>query len=199
MIIHDNTHLFLTANFRKKKWVLRLHWMFLKASKEMPKAIAHYILRRDKESSKIIDRYIEKRWNWVRHPLPPIQTKGKYFDLQKMLDRLNRRYLKGRVKTQITWGSAANRRSYEQMQMGSYSTSRRLITIHPKLDQKFIPRTVVEATIFHEMCHALIPVKEKNGRKQIHPPSFKKMEEKYPHLRKAQVWEDKNFERLLKK
>lgn len=199
LVVHDNTHVFLTANFRKKKWIIRLHWMFLKAPKGMPKHIARFILTRNKESSKIIDRYIEKRWSWVRHPLPPIQTKGRYFDLQKMFSALNHRYLRRRVKAQITWGSSKNRRSYEQMQMGSYSSSRRLITIHPKLDQKFVPRIVVEATIFHEMCHALIPVREVNGRKQIHSPAFQKMEAKYPDLEKAKKWEDKNFKRLLRR
>lgn len=199
LIVNDNTHVFLNANFRKKKWTVRLHWMFLKASKEMPKQIARYILARDKKNSKIIDRFIEKHWDWVRHPLPPIQTKGRYFDLQKIFNHLNQRYLKKKVKAQITWGPSTNRRAYEQMQMGSYSTSRRLITLHPHLDRKFVPRVVVEATIFHEMCHALVPVKEINGRKQIHPPAFKKLEEKYPYLRKAKIWEDKNFGKLLRK
>lgn len=199
LFITDNTHVFLNANFKKKKWTLRLHWMFLKAPKEMARHIARYILTRNKESSKIIDRYIEKHWDWVRHPLPPIQTKGRYFDLQKMLDRLNKRYLNGRVKAKITWGKSQARRSYEQLQLGSYSTSRRLITLHPSLEQKFVPRFVVEATVFHEMCHALVPVKEINGRKQIHPPAFKKLEERYPNLEKAKRWEDKNLNRLFKK
>ncbi len=199
LFIHDNTHVFLNARFRKKKWFVRLHWIFLKAPSAMPKHLARYILTRDRESSKVIDRYIEKRWDWVRHPLPPIRTKGKYFDLQNIFDRLNRRYLQGKVGAKITWGSSKNRRAYEQMQMGSYSTSRNLITIHPKLDQKFIPRFVVEATVFHEMCHALVPIQEKNGRKQIHPPAFKKMEERYVHLERAKEWEEEHFSKLLKR
>lgn len=198
LIINDNTHVFLNAAFRKKRWVIRLHWMFLKASKEMPKHIARYLLTRNKENSKIIDHYIERHWHWVRHPLPPIQTKGKYFDLQKILGRLNRRYLKRKVSAKITWGPSNSRRAYEQMQMGSYSTSRNLITVHPHLDQKFVPRHVVEATVFHEMCHALVPVQEIKGRKQIHPPAFKKLEAKYPHVEKASQWEDKHLSWLLK-
>lgn len=199
LVVNDNTHVFLNGYFKKKRWVIRLHWMFLKAAGEMPKHIARYLLTRNKESSKIIDRYIEKHWHWVRHPLPSIETKGKYFDLQKVLARLNRRYLKGKVTAKIGWGPPNSRRAYEQMQMGSYSTSRNLITVHPHLDQKFVPKYVVEATVFHEMCHALVPVREVKGRKQIHPLSFKKLEARYPNLKKAQAWEDEHFSRLLKK
>lgn len=199
LIIHDNTHVFLNAYLEKQRWVVRLHWMFLKSPRGMAKQIARYLLTRNKKSSKLIDRYIEDRWHWVRHPLPPIQTKGKYFDLKKVFARLNRRYLKGKVTAKIGWGPKNNRRAYEQMQMGSYSTSRDLIAIHPNLDQKFVPKYVVEATIFHEMCHALVPVREVKGRKQIHPLVFKKLEAKYPHVEKAGEWEDKHLSWLLKK
>lgn len=194
--IHDNTHVFMNAYFRKKRWVIRLHWMFLKSSR-MAHHIGRYLLSRNKQSSKAIDRYIEDHWHWVRHPMPPLRHKGKYYDLQKLMDGLNQRYLKNRVTARITWGPENRRRGYEQMQMGSYSTSRNLITIHPGLDRKFIPKQVVEATVFHEMCHALLPVKEKGGRKQIHPPSFRKLEALYPHGKTARAWEDKHFGNLL--
>lgn len=198
LVINDNTHVFLNARPLKKGWIIRLHWIFFKKPAEIAKHIGQYVLNRNKQSSKIIDRYIEKHWHWVRHPLPPIRTKGRHYDLQKMLCSLNRRYLKGKVTAQITWGPKNQRRAYEQMQMGSYSTSRNLIEIHPALDQKFVPRYVVEASVFHEMCHALVPVQEKGGRKQIHPPAFKKLEARYPRLAKAVTWEEQNFSRLLK-
>lgn len=196
LVVHDNTHVFVNARPQKKGWVIRLHWMFLK-SPAMAGHIGRYLSTRNKKSSKAIDRYIERHWNWVRHPMPPIRHKGRHYDLKKILNGLNRRYLGGRVTAQITWGPENRRRAYEQMQMGSYSTSRNLIVIHPSLDRKGVPRYVVEATVFHEMCHALLPVKEKGGRKQIHPPSFKKLEGRYPDLDKAIQWEDAHFAKLL--
>lgn len=197
LTVHDNTHVFLNADFRKRGWVIRLHWMFLKSPKTV-RPIARYLLTRDRKSSKAIDRYIENHWHWVRHPLPPLRPKGICYDLEKIMRSLNRRYLKNRVTAKITWGPKQKRRGYEQMQMGSYSTSRNLITIHPALDRKFVPKAVVEATVFHEMCHALLPVKEKGGRKQIHPPSFRKLEALYPHAKTAKAWEDKHFGKLLR-
>ncbi len=199
LTITDNTHVFLNASYRKKMWHVRLHWMFTKAPSPIQHHVARYILNHNKKSSKVIDQFIEEHWHWVRHPLPSIVTKGKVYDLQKIFDRLNRLFLKGKIKAKITWGKSAARRSYEQLQMGSYSSSRRLITIHPSLDQKWVPRHVVEATIFHEMCHAMIPVKKINGRKQIHPLVFKKLEARYPHLQKVQKWEEKNLGSLLRK
>ncbi|MDO8527084.1 MAG: SprT-like domain-containing protein [Deltaproteobacteria bacterium] len=199
LTITDNTHVFLNAVFRKKMWYVRLHWMFPEAGLKIWKHVGHYILKHDRASSKEIDKYIEKKWHRVRHPLPPIETKGKVYDLAKMFQRLNRIYFKGQLKVLITWGKSATRRSYEQLQMGSYSTSRNLITLHPNLDQKFVPPFVVEATLFHEMCHAVLPVRTVNGRKQIHPPAFKKLEERYPPLAKARDWEEVNLARLFKK
>lgn len=193
LIITDNTHVFLNAVCRKKVWNVRLHWMFQKASSKVWWHIARYILDHNKESSKVIDLYIENHWHWVRHPLPPITPKGKVYDLEKILRSLNRRYFKNKLKAQITWGKSPSRRSYEEMQLGSYSTSRNLITIHPSLDHKRIPKYVLEATVFHEMCHAVIPVKTVNGRKQIHPKAFKRLEAKYPHLSKARKWEENYF------
>ncbi|MBI4125698.1 MAG: hypothetical protein HY466_07205 [Deltaproteobacteria bacterium] len=198
LVIHDNTHVFMNAYFRKKRWVIRLHWMFLK-SPAMARQIGSYLLTRNKENSKAIDRYIENHWHWVRHPMPPLQHRGRHYDLKKIRNDLNRRYLGGRITAQITWGPKNSRRAYEQMQMGSYSTSRNLIIIHPGLDQKFVPRYVVAATVFHEMCHALVPVKEKGGRKQIHPLSFRKLEARYPSLDKAKKWEEAHFTKLLRR
>lgn len=196
LIVHDNTHIFLTAHFRKKIWTVRIHWMFLR-SQAMAREIARYLLKRDKSSSQAIDLYIEDHWHWVRHPLPPIRTKGRFYDLQKIFGRLNRKFWRGRINAKITWGSDSKRAIYEQLQMGSFSSSRRLITVHPRLDHKKVPRTVVEATIFHEMCHAALPVRRVGGRRQIHPPAFKRLEARYPFLKKAIRWEEQHLGKIL--
>lgn len=198
LIVHDNAHVFLNARFKKGVWRVRLHWMFLKGPK-MASAIASYILKRDKKSSQKIDQYIENHWHWVRHPLPLIRAEGKVYDLKEIFDSLNRRFWRGKITSKITWGPDGGKKHYEQLQMGSYSTSRDLITIHPRLDRKIVPRHVVEATVFHEMCHAAIPVKRVGKRRQIHPPEFKKLEARYPHLKKALAWEDRNLGKLFRK
>lgn len=199
LVITDNINVFLSASWKKGHCFVRLHWMFLKAIKTMPHHIAAFIARRDKLSSKAIDRYIENHWHWVRHPLPTLQTKGKHFDLQKILTRLNQRYFKAKITSKITWGKETRRRAYEQLQLGSYSTSRNLITIHPYLDQKSVPSFVIEAVVFHELCHAKIPPVTRGERKQIHPPAFKELEATYPYLEWAKRWEAKNFSLLLRK
>ncbi|MDP2600155.1 MAG: SprT-like domain-containing protein [Deltaproteobacteria bacterium] len=199
LTVTDNTHVFLNASYRKKIWHVRLHWMFAKASPAVQQQAAQYILNHNKKSSKVIDQFIEDHWHWVRHPLPPIVVKGKIYNLESIFSRLNRRFFRKKLKSKITWGKSGGRQGYEQLQMGSYSTSRDLITVHPSLDQKKVPHYVVESTVFHEMCHAVIPVQKINGRKQIHPPAFKKMEAQYPHLKKAQKWEEENLGTLLRK
>lgn len=201
LLVNDNTHVFFNIYYRKKKWTVRLHWMFLKSEDpaETARHLAQYTFYRTKKSARFIDRYIEERWHWVRHPLPPIHTKGKYFDLQAIFNDLNRKYCDGKVAAKITWGKKKEKNYRGQLQMGSYSTSRNLITIHPRLDQKFVPKIVVEATIYHEMCHAMIPVRRVNGRRSVHPPAFKKLEAKYPRLKEVHAWEEKHFNLLLKR
>lgn len=197
--ITDNASVFLRADYRRRVWHIRLHWMFQKAEPSLQKHIARYIDDHNKESSSLIDRFIEDHWHWVHHRMPPIVTKGKIYDLEKLFKKLNRDFLEDKVTAKITWGPSASRRAYEQLQMGSYSTSKNLITVHPHLDQKFVPQYVVEGTIFHEMCHALVPVRKVNGRREIHPPTFKTMETIYPHLKKALEWEGKNLSLLMRK
>lgn len=199
LTITDNASVFLNAVFAKGVWRVRLHRMFLKARPGLRRDLARYIDTHDKGSSKKIDQYIEGHWHWVKHRIPPIVTKGKVYDLEKLFKDLNRKFLKNGVKADITWGQKGIRRAYEELQMGSYSTSKNLITVHPHLDQRFVPLHVVEATVFHEMCHALVPVKKVNGRRQIHPPVFKKLEVLYPRLKEALEWEGKNLGRLMRR
>ena len=52
--------------------------------------------------------------------------------------------------------------------------------------------------IYHEMVHEVFGEETVNGRRCVHPPEFRVLEESYPDFARCKVWEDKNLNRLLR-
>lgn len=118
-------------------------------------------------------------------------------DLNAILDRLNREYFGGEVEVSIEWGKdtkISNRRSFR---FGSYDSKKKLIRIHPRLRQEFVPVCVLELTVFHEMCHQAVPPVRRNGQWNSHSKEFKRKEKEYKHYREAVQWEKKHWVKLL--
>jgi len=63
------------------------------------------------------------------------------------------------------------------------------IMINPILDNKKVPRYVLEFIVYHEMLHAAIDMELQNGRRRIHSKEFKKRERMYKYYHKAVAWE----------
>lgn len=117
--------------------------------------------------------------------------------LQEIFDQLNEEYFGGKVDASIEWGremKTPNRRSFR---FGSYDSAKKLIRIHPRLNQTFVPRCVLELTIFHEMCHQVHPPVKRNSQWQAHHRDFKKKEREYRHFREATQWEKLHWAKLL--
>jgi predicted metal-dependent hydrolase len=69
---------------------------------------------------------------------------------------------------------------------GSYHFATRTITIHPILDSPTVPDWFVRFVIFHELIHAVLPEPVMvNGRRKIHDPQFRQMEESHPDYDRA--------------
>jgi hypothetical protein len=73
-----------------------------------------------------------------------------------------------------------------------------LIRIHPALDQSWVPRYFVEYIVYHEMLHHVIPMPERNGRRQLHTPEFRARERAFAHFERALAWERRHVHRLLR-
>ncbi|MCZ6513908.1 MAG: SprT-like domain-containing protein [Nitrospinae bacterium] len=118
-------------------------------------------------------------------------------DLQAIFDRLNEEYFNSRVEAQVEWGKQVkipNRRSFR---FGSYDAKSKLIRIHPRLKQDFVPVIVLELTVFHEMCHQAMPPVRRNGQWQTHHKDFKRKEREYRQYREAIQWEKKHWIKLM--
>lgn len=125
--------------------------------------------------------------------LPPVDER----DLQAIYDRLNQEYFDGKVEAQIEWGKnvkVPNRRSFR---FGSYDSKNKLIRVHPRLKQEFVPVNVLELTVHHEMCHQAAPPVRRNGQWQTHHKDFKAKEKEYIQYREAMQWEKKHWIKLM--
>ncbi|MCF8720030.1 SprT-like domain-containing protein [Nitrospina gracilis] len=130
-------------------------------------------------------------------PLPAIKEEADPRDLQGIFDRLNAEYFEGKVEAGIEWSKEtriANRRS---VKFGSYDARKKLIRIHPRLKQDFVPIPVLELTVFHEMCHQAVPPVRQNGQWKTHHREFKAREKEYKHYKEAMQWEKKHWAKLL--
>ncbi len=129
-------------------------------------------------------------------PEPELTGDGK-IDLKETFDRLNAEYFSDKIKADVEWGKKVNKKNLTSFRFGSYDPAKKLIRIHPRLDQDFVPRSVLELTVYHEMCHQSAPMKRKKGMWMAHHPEFKEKEREYRHYEEARAWEKANWKKLM--
>lgn len=184
---------------------LSLHHLFLDAPEEVRKALAHWIkYPKSKTQAPLLNAYIRSQYHKVRpktHRRITLVTRGRVYDLKMLYAEVNAAHFSDRVKAWITWGRETGGRRRRSIRFGSYSPPENVIRIHPLLDRDFVPRFFVRYIVFHEMLHAALGVEETpSGRRRIHPPQFKTIEEAYPDYERAIAWMENphNLDRLLK-
>ena len=124
-----------------------------------------------------------------------------YHDLQDVFDKLKALYFEGQLECQIRWGRGRRLRGRRlgKLVTGLCWIDERLITIHPALDQEWIPRRYVEWVVFHEMLHAKHGYfYGANGKRVIHSATLRAAEKRFRGHDWAVVWEQRNVVRLLR-
>ena len=156
-------------------------------------------LLRDKELPETVKtpilEYIEDQEPVSEEEIVPIAVDER--DLHKVFERLNQEYFDDKVQAKIMWGRDVKSRNKSGFRYGSYDEGKKLIRIHPRLKQDFVPQCVLELTIYHEMCHQFVPSYKKNGTWQSHHPEFKRKEREFKDFKDARNWEKHNWHRLL--
>ena len=118
-------------------------------------------------------------------------------DIDAIFGRLNREYFDDKIKATVKWGRDVKTQNKSGFRYGSYDENKKLIRVHPRLKQDFVPIYVLEMTLYHEMCHQFVPPYKKNGSWQSHHPEFKKKEKEYRNFKDARNWEKNNWHKLL--
>jgi hypothetical protein len=202
--ITDNTHTMVAFSRQGRRYRVRLHHMFLRASPEVVAALGRYI-RGDEDGSEVIDAFIDRHRYLVRR-VPPrirqrrlrIEPRGAHHDLSEIFERLDRRFFRGEVRATITWATVPRvRRPRKSIKLGSYSEDTRIIRIHPALDHPLVPRFFVEWIVFHEMLHVVEGAECHGGRRVVHTERFNRRERRFPSLARARAWEREHIDWLL--
>jgi hypothetical protein len=119
---------------------------------------------------------------------------GETYDLEKIFHKLNLVYFQNSVsKPTLTWSA---RKTYRIL--GHHDATHETIVISKSLDNKKVPKFVVEFVVFHEMLHIFHPTTHRNGRRYNHTAQFRADEKKFAYFEEAESWIEQNARNLKK-
>jgi hypothetical protein len=129
-----------------------------------------------------------------------LRHEGRYFDLQRIFDKLNQRYFRGRLRGyQVKWGRRRKQRPKEYFIFGTIQEEDRVIRINPALDQPFVPLWFLQYVLYHEMLHSVVPDEElPGGRRRVHTEEFNRREREFRGYDRARRWEEDNLAKFLR-
>ncbi len=122
-------------------------------------------------------------------------AKGEIYDLEGMFEKINQIYFQNAIpKPVLSWSS---RKTYRIL--GHHDSAHETIIISKSLDDKNVPKYVVEYVVFHEMLHIFHPTQTRNGRRFSHTPAFRRDERKFLYFTEAENWIERNVKNLKRK
>ena len=178
---------------------VRLQRHYARADDDTLQAIADFISTRDPSAGRVVRNFARKlnldtrpvRWLQFTPPL------GRCHDLRKHLDEQNRNHFDCRFSGRIGWSRRSRGRSRRSIRLGSWNPETQLIRIHPALDRPEVPDYVVGFVVFHELLHAVMGSKIRQGRKVYHSKEFRHLEQAHPDHDRAELWIQRHLEGLL--
>ena len=109
-------------------------------------------------------------------------AKGSCYDLDELFATINRAYFGGQMlKPRLVWSGVLSSRK-----LGHYERTRDRVVMSQILDDKCIPRCVVEFVLYHELLHKHHGIKWVNGRCLVHTPEFRRSEGKFRQYQEAE-------------
>ena len=109
---------------------------------------------------------------------------GRHYDLNRIFNRLNRRYFGGELhKPQLSWSQRRNKRI-----LGHHDAVHDAIIISRSLDQADVPEYLIDYVMYHEMLHIKHRPRLINGRRVFHTNSFRNEEQRFARFDEAMKW-----------
>ncbi len=116
---------------------------------------------------------------------------GRVYDLDKIFDRLNRRYFNNELpKPALSWSARRTKRI-----LGHHDSVHDAIVISRSLDHPDTPQFLVEYVLYHEMLHIKHRPRIVNGRRLFHTNAFRAEEKRFDRYEEAIA----HLERLTKR
>jgi hypothetical protein len=134
----------------------------------------------------------------IKKAEPGLRDANVAIDLKQIFDQLNREYFEGKIEAKVVWGRDSKTPNKREFHFGSYDDRKKVIRIHPRLKQSFVPMSVIELTVYHEMCHQWKPPVRKRSQWRTHHQGFKEKEQEYRLYQEAKAWEKEHWKQLLK-
>jgi len=117
---------------------------------------------------------------------------GDFYNLDEMFASLNGNYFQDKLsKPVLSWSA---RKTYRIL--GHHDSTHETVIISKSLDDKKVPKYVVEYVLFHEMLHIFHPTEHRGGRRFNHTPQFRRNERKYAYFEEAENWIERNVKNL---
>lgn len=100
----------------------------------------------------------------------------------------------------VRWGRlpAPAKKPRNSVRLGGYIVETRTVTVHPVLDQVWVPSLFVEFILYHEMLHQKHDIPVVAGRNVYHTDAFRADEKRFPQFAEMIKWECDNLNRLLR-
>jgi hypothetical protein len=204
LVVHDNRSTMVSYRRRQDLVHYRVHHMFLDAPPDVVRALAEFaglgraLAGRRRTAGDRIDAFVRAHRTRIAPPRAArVVPQGRVHDLQAIYDRLNAAYFDGAIEARISWGAVQGFRRRRTIKTGVYVQDARLIRIHRALDRAEVPELYVAMVVFHEMLHQAVPAFERDGRRVIHGPEFRRRERAYPDYARARAWEEAHLDLLL--
>lgn len=125
----------------------------------------------------------EKIREELRKRLKP-NSKGEFYDLEEIFENVNRTYFNNAIpKPIIRWSPRKTKK-----RLGYCNLTRSVITVSRSLDDKRVPRYVLDYVMYHELLHIKHQFSNRNGKNFVHTKEFRKDERKFKNFEKAQKW-----------
>ncbi len=201
--VTDNRHTVLSSKRTADRFIVRAHHMFLRGDAATWDALGRYLSSGRKPAARAVDAFVAAHRHLLspaRARVAPVRARGRVHDLEAIRDALAAQYFGGPLDVRITWGRApasSGRKRRRSIQLGLYTPEERLIRIHPRLDQAWVPDFFVESIVFHEMLHHVTPPVHVGGRRCVHTRAFRARERLFAKYEDARRWEEMNLDRLL--
>lgn len=115
-------------------------------------------------------------------------ARGEFYDLDEIFALLNHVYFQDSLaKPILSWSAQKTFRI-----LGHHDAAHEAIIVSKSLDDRRVPRFVVEYVVYHEMLHIKHPTKILSGRRYNHTPAFRLDEENFAFYEEAEQWIELN-------
>lgn len=119
---------------------------------------------------------------------------GRVYHLEKIFQRLNKKYFNNQLKQPIiSWSLRRTKRM-----LGHHDPVHNTIIISKTLDSPNVPELFIEYVLYHEMLHIRHKARIVRGRCYYHTAEFYRDEKRFQHYEEAMEWLDEFTSRQSK-